>query len=241
VLAKRASKDNAFVKNCCRLAKKAAMIHVQEETSGLVRIGVSRVISFVAAVLVEGISLQAAGTGTIAEGTLRCILPFILNACNGKDSLGVKCSDWRGFGHILASCVAEHSVLSEEAHQTLATSLVQGAVELQKHLENQSVDDDIVVEKICSALVTLMAVLSTSADNSNEATQLAIVGRKAETFIGFPLPGPTYRAIVNLPCFVTALGYLCEERGFEVADLVASVLVTSLKNGKGNVILELVS
>jgi hypothetical protein len=120
ILAKRAAKDDTLLRYCCEMAKTASKIHESEcggELFQAPRRGVSRVISFAAAVVVEALSLQSMNPthhGSIAEPTLRCILPFVLSACGDKKkaefSLGMICGDWRGFGYVIASCITEKCV-----------------------------------------------------------------------------------------------------------------------------------
>jgi hypothetical protein len=94
ILAKRASRDISLIKVYCEMAKSAAEIHASE-SDDLPRRGVSRVISFSAAVLLEALNIQTSATGSISEPALRTLLPFVLSSCGDG---GSKCSDWRGFG-----------------------------------------------------------------------------------------------------------------------------------------------
>ena len=218
IIAKRASKAHLIMKHACDIAKHAAKIHVSEAKYDIRR-GISHCISFGAAVVVEGFTLQATASGTVQEATLRTVLPYCLNAC-GNDKIGFKNEDWRGFGYIVASCIAEHSVLTPEAADTLASTIVEGVA---------IYDEDDELERVVDGLETLIAVLS-SYSYAESDTILSIVGLKTAQFTGYHLAPKTFKSLTQLPLLVEAIGMLHEQRGVIVAPLIASVAVAALQN-----------
>jgi len=158
-IAKKAAGDDALVASLCKLAKDAARIHSIDVPSssgadneagiGPVqpRQGVSRLISFAAAVLVEALDIQTtAGTsvGSAKEPTVRVILPYVLGACcgnekergtkndsEGKVSLSIICPDFRSWGYVMASAlVAKCPAIAPEVREVIATTISKGALEM---------------------------------------------------------------------------------------------------------------
>ena len=217
ILAKRASRDISLIKVYCEMAKSAADIHASE-SDDLPRRGVSRVISFAAAVLLEALSIQTSATGSISESTLRTLLPFVLSSCGVG---GNKCPDWRGFGQVLASCVAESCVLSMEAREALATNIVKGA------LQTEQSD----VELVADCLATLMTVLSVSPNGTQpDNSKLAMLSSRKSADarnLGYSLPVDTYKALIKLDSLAAAVGRLYSDRNLVVAPLVASILASA--------------
>ena len=228
IIAKRASKAHLMMKHACEIAKHAAKMHVSEAKHDIRR-GISHCISFGAAVVVEGMTLQATACGTVEEVTLRVVLPYCLNAC-GKDKIGLKNADWRGFGYIISSCIAEHSVLAPEAADTLASTIVDGV---------SIYDEEDEIDRVVDGLVTLIAVLS-SFSNAKSDTILSIVGLQTLQFTGYQLPPKTFKSLAQLPLFVSALGLLHEQHGLVIAPMIASVAVACLQNANNNLVSRLI-
>jgi hypothetical protein len=220
------------------MAKTASKIHESEcggELFQAPRRGVSRVISFAAAVVVEALSLQSMNPthhGSIAEPTLRCILPFVLSACGDKKkaefSLGMICGDWRGFGYVIASCITEKCVLAPDACEVLATTLARGALETEHAFETIGPMDDPEApqsfEVVADSLITLMTVLSQTpkADKRHSKSSGHIDSP------GYALPVQTYRALSKLTCLSKAVGHLFSDRNLVVAPLVASLISVAI-------------
>jgi hypothetical protein len=267
VLAKRASKGDTLIRYCCDMAKTASMIHESECGGKLFqapRRGVSRVISFAAAVVVEALSLQSMNPthhGSIAEPTLRCILPYVLSACGDKKkagfSLGMICADWRGFGHVMASCINEKCVLAPDAREVLATTLAKGALETERAFETIGLMDDpeaLPFEVVADSLVTLMTVLSQT-PKADTTLRLVLIPSKRHSrssdhvvYLGYALPVQTYRALSKLTYLSKACGHLYSDRNLVVAPFVASLISVAItrlpSESKGSslrLILDLVS
>lgn len=243
ILAKRASRDISLIKMYCDMAKSAAEIHASE-SDDLPRRGVSRVISFAAAVLLEALNIQTSATGSISEPALRTLLPFVLSSCGDG---GSKCPDWRGFGcvshgihngillcahythclhlsfslvfrQVLASYIAEACMLSIEAREALATNIVKGA------LQTEQSD----VERVADCLATLMTVLSASTNETQaNSSKLALLPsrKNADTrTLGYSLPVAIYKTLIKLDSLAAAVGHLYSGRNLVVSPLVASIL-----------------
>ena len=236
VLAKRAAKDDALIRVYCEMAKSAANIHALEchfTPFQRVRKGVSRVMSFAAAVLLEAMNIQATHRGSIAESTLRTLLPHVLSACgdNSVDndySLGMTCSDWRGFGQVMASCISEKCVLSNEARETLATSICKGALETERACMESH---DGAVELVADCVATLMTVLSVSPKDASNSKLEMVPSRANKSFhdaLGYALPVNTYQTLIQLKVLSKALGHLYSDRDLVVAPMVASLVAVTL-------------
>lgn len=228
IIAKRASKAHLLMKHACDIAKHAAKVHVSEGRDEIRR-GISHCLSFGAAVVVEGLTLQATATGTMEEASLRVVLPYCLNAC-GKDKIGFKNLDWRGFGYIVASCIAEHAVLAPEAADALASTIVEGV---------SIYDEGCDVERVADGLATLMVVLSSLPKAENDTT-LSIVGQKAAQYAGYIIPPKTFKSLSKLPLLVSALGVMQGHRGFVVANMIASLVVLGIQNPNTKLVLSLI-
>jgi hypothetical protein len=230
------------------MAKTASMIHESEcggELFHAPRRGVCRVISFAAAVVVEALSLQSTNPthrGSMAEPTLRCILPFVLSACGDKTktefSLGMICGDWRGFGHVMASCITEKCVLAPDAREVLATTLAKGALETERAFETRGLMDDPEAprsfEVVADSLVTLMTVLSQT-PKADTTLRIVLIPSKRHSktsghveYIGYALPVQTYRALSKLSCLSKAVGRLFADRNLVVAPFVASLISVAI-------------
>ena len=130
-LAQKVMQNTNFVRTVCRLATRMAKLHCQEQAhrsddaeddyhsqqqqrqQALPRRGIARVLSFTAAVLVEGLSWQATttslsvGNNEKQEAILRILLPYILQSVSNNISDAYCCSDWTTWGYCLASVLAE--------------------------------------------------------------------------------------------------------------------------------------
>lgn len=156
-ISKKVAGDDALIASLCKLAKDAARIHSADvptssadEEAGIgpvqPRQGVSRIISFAAAVLVEALDIQTTAVtsaGSAKESTLRVILPYVLGACcgnekvkgartgDGKTSLSIICPDFRSWGYVMASAlVAKCPAIAPEVREVIATKISKGALEM---------------------------------------------------------------------------------------------------------------
>lgn len=247
-LAKRAARDNTLLRYCCDMAKAASMIHESECEGQLFqapRRGVSRVISFAAAVIVEALNIQStnpANNGSVAEPTLRCLLPDVLNACGDKKkagfSLGMICADWRGFGHVLASLITEKCVLAPDARELLATTVAKGAKESERAFGTVEAMEDPDAQQcfamVADSLVVLMTVLSQKAKGETTAGLITIPSKRHSKrhldadCLGYALHVGTYLVLVKLKCLSTALGHLHHDCDLIVAPFVASLVSVAI-------------
>ncbi len=140
-------KDNgggtAIVVKICEIAKRAARIHARERKAGYrseeARRGVSACISFAAATIAETMHIQQNSSGFVDEAFLRIIIPVVLNAIdalNSKSSkkkanfsTGALCPEWRSFGRIVISLIAESCDLKLDLEHALIEALVKGCKE----------------------------------------------------------------------------------------------------------------
>ena len=139
------TKDNGggtiVVERIGEIGKKAAKIHARERKTGFqfdhARRGVSVCISFAAATLAETIHIQQSSAGSIDETFLRVMIPVLLNSVeathNSKKgtnfSLGALCPEWRSFGRVMISLIAESCDLNEDLNHALVDAIVKGCNE----------------------------------------------------------------------------------------------------------------
>ena len=71
VFARRAAKNNALAVVVCNIAKSAAVLHVEGGGDAGVQQGLLHMISFLAAVLSEALTLQRNAPGSLQESTMR--------------------------------------------------------------------------------------------------------------------------------------------------------------------------
>lgn len=217
VIAKRASKAPLLLKLACDIAEHSATN------------GGGMGISFGAAIVVEGLTMQATATGTIDEAGLRVVLPHCIRACSGGGKTTVNNEDWRGFGYVVASCIAEHAVLTVDVADGLASSIVKG---LTMYTDEKN------LEQVADGIATVMVVLSSlPRDDSKKTntTMLRIGHRSNKTatepeYMGYTLPPKTFSRLAKLPFLGAALGLLHEQRGYVVAHLLSSLVVVDLSN-----------
>mmetsp|Transcript_2575 Transcript_2575/g.5440 ORF Transcript_2575/g.5440 Transcript_2575/m.5440 type:complete len:2560 (+) Transcript_2575:317-7996(+) len=206
-VSKKAAGDDAVISSLCKIARDVARIHSDEvDASGggggsatgpiQPRRGVSRVISFVAAVLVEALDIQTTAVtsaGSAEETTLRILLPYVLGACcgndstkggkDGKPSLSIVCPDYRSLGYVMASAlVAKCPAISLEVREVMATACAKGAVEMVNSLGCGKSDNAKArasmeaVEEVTTSVLALLSVLSIGSSTSPEEGTAQSVG-----------------------------------------------------------------
>ena len=117
-------------------------------TKTKIRPGISYVLSFTAALLVEALTLQCKEHSSVRESTLRTMLPFILTAC-GPDHeftnhppstsfLLHLCSDFRVWGYILTTTLLEKCTLNDTTKEVMANSIVMGFNHIQFILQQST-------------------------------------------------------------------------------------------------------
>ena len=166
---------NVILSKLCQFGVEVIRLNVLESTSTNIEVdssdinigqkklkrGSSLIVSFIAAVVVEAMTIQNSNLGTLSEGTLRCLVPFALGAVgstklkrekrkrtngniNYSDtfSLGSQCHDWRAFGYIIVSTLMKHCELGVDVKKVLATEIVNGSIEVYNmHLSRNRLRD----------------------------------------------------------------------------------------------------
>ena len=250
LIAKWAARDDGLIGALAGLARDAAGAHSAEvrarspdwaASGGVggsvpVRPGVSRVISFVAAVLTEAMEVQTrdrSNHGSVKESTVRAILPFVLGSCgdgganngdgNGDDdvdgdgaSFSATCPDYRSYGNVLASALASlcGPSLSPDVREVLAATVLKGA-------GGKGNDGAAAVADLAEAILTAASVLSSSSSSGSGTGSAA-------------LPPSVYRALCSRPLSLpSALGLLLAEEGGTgggaTGALIASVAKSALE------------
>jgi len=202
----------------CDVARRASKIHFQETThfspttdysTMVTRKGISLIISFSTVTLAEILHIQNSKAGTIAEPTIRCLLPYVLGAVeprrnwkkdmNSKESkswsLGAVCTEWRSFGYILISILMGNCDLSIDACEALAIGIVQGSAEVDGMLRlNKNVGDQFVgkslstessltaMESASDSLLALMSIVSSCNIEKGNTDEGGIILRSPLSF-----------------------------------------------------------
>jgi U3 small nucleolar RNA-associated protein 10 len=235
-------KDNGsgaiLVKRICDLSKRAAKIHSVEQSSsakdGNVRRGISLFISFALAVIAEALHIQFTMLGSIDESMLRCLVPFVLSAIEpsrskGADwSIGTLCREWRAFGYVLVSLIAEKCQLSYDLYDAFTVGVIRGALESVKlfqsdhtDVENDSAIMQSVFDSCTDSLIVLASIVSiyTGMKENEELGQyLLLVGSPQK--IGCLLSLRCYKSLMKMPLLHKVLGNLSEEKQKSVTDLL---------------------
>ena len=92
-----------------------ALVELVDEESSETRRGIAQMLSFTCTLVVEGL-LQ---TNHPSEEMLRTLLPTLLQACSHPT-----CADWRGWGSVVASVVAEKMDLAPKTVQDITCALL---------------------------------------------------------------------------------------------------------------------
>jgi hypothetical protein len=237
-IAKRvALQDDSYLwTQFCQLAKDTAHTHSLEEESENARRGISRVVSFSAAVLVEALDLSQKRNANIPESTLRCLLPHVLEAAKSSDTI---CGDYKyGWAHILACTLAERTHLSEQATSVLSTTLISSIPWDNSH---PPVDVETLANTILAAFAILMQgttddEVGTISSNDVNPSKLVAAAQsfknKEASSVGLAyLPVGAYRALIRQDensLLAASLGHLHTARSIDMTPLVASLLSTAL-------------
>ena len=231
-IAKWTGNDNheELIVQLCQLAQEASCVYVDGQN---IRRGISLIVSFVAAVLTEAIILLSKRLVNIKESTVRCLLPHILDAVEGKYT---SCADWISFGYVMASTLLENCVLMNDVKEVLATSILKGVTS-----SRSSNDDFTSIEKIENAANAVVAVYSivVKIEKNDEASNsknlktkksfLPSVGKNNSQDLGCNIPITTYRAMVKLQDLLPpSLGFLYDERDLDVKPLLGALLSLSI-------------
>jgi hypothetical protein len=285
-LARQVAQHTPLVQHVCQLAKRMAQIHAQEVMAATTantslsawpplatRRGVSHVLSFCAAVLVEALQWQSTKTGTLDEATIRILLPYLLTACGGngdssghkkkknqkqiqldKWSLSVTCPEYRGWGHVLASCIVELGVLSGEVQQFLLHTLMQGALEMDRACCVSNSDNrhdghwpEHRVEAAADSILVILSVLvrlphSDHDNDGNHHTHKTFLRKvrglssqqqqqqqSSLVVMGYPcIAQSTIKDLSEWEALVPAVTYVYGKMDMDVTNLVAATLVASL-------------
>ena len=249
VLAKNAAKDDALFTICCEMGQTAAKVHASEimlrGDDQSVRTGISRVISFAAAVVVEALDMQVqnAPTSSLSEQTLRNILPYVVSACEsskpGKNKIafGQVCADWRMFGYIVAAAVAERCVLSPQVKEVLTVTIVKGAAVMGQAgaggVDDSDDDDEEetmeALDITADAFLTVLAVLlrgRRDVQDQKDFAFLLVDGVEK----GCVLPRKTFMSLCRHRLLAPTLGYIVETREEEdISPFLAAFLALALK------------
>jgi hypothetical protein len=118
-------------------------------------VGINRVLSFVGAVMAEGLTHQAHGIrsssnrgqqqaltdqGYLKESTVRLLLPFLVETLEPKYL--VSCVEFRSLGYVLICVMADVCVMVSAARELLATTMVKSITRVQHQDDSDDEDMD---------------------------------------------------------------------------------------------------
>lgn len=220
-LAKRASRDDAILKVLCRLGKNAAATHCREistsssSTRGSRR-GVQDVVSFSAGTIVEALHIQSTTMGDVPEPSLRAILPYVLSACSSEGGGDKTCTDWRGWGRLLATTAASkcpslsvevRSELCDAIANGISAPLVASAISsvvsfAPSEKEGEfAVSDEEAVDDASGAMAALLSVLVAGGSGDEDDVEGYLYLPKSnggdQLYLGCDLPSSTYRILTK--------------------------------------------
>ena len=211
--------------NYANFAQQVASVHSQQGNNN-VRRGISLILSFVAAVLVEAIIISSNRSQSIKDSTVRALLPHILDAVQGKH---IECADWRSFGCVLISTLLDNCTLNNDVKEVLATYILKGVIPTSTaialsssdkinnghELNNASIQT---LENVANAIVAVLSILI-KIENHDDKNLL----------LGYNMPMSTYRAMVKLHHLLpSTLGFLFDERNLDVKPVLSSLLSISI-------------
>ena len=202
LLARHVVQKTDLLRRVCRLASAVADWHSQElHTSNHARRGIAAVLSFTAALIVEGLAQQQQNSDQM-ETILRTAFSTVVAACGSQGGP----DDWRGWGYVVASVLAETADLSPKATATLTTRMVSAVA-------TQSLD------RQADAMAAVLSVLQ----QQPEASLPLVNGH----WLGCLLPAATRDVVLQQTWMADALGLLHRDRRIVVAPFVAALLVAS--------------
>lgn len=215
-------------------------------TTAFPRQGIARLLSYSAAVLVQGLSWLTTVTDDFKlsnhwPAVVRSLLPTLLSACGCNANSN---TDWASWGYVVASVLAETCPLAPQTVQVLVVQTLKGAVSLQ-----QEIDVAAVADSIAAALAILLPPHATMVLPKEQAQQqetyLLLTNGK---WVGCPLlyrdtnanggagdvtskNDRIWHALEDIEAetFSAAVGHLHADRNVYVAPFVAAVCLAALQ------------
>jgi U3 small nucleolar RNA-associated protein 10 len=175
--------------------------------------GAAPVLSFTAAILVEGLAWTQKQGQEDLEGISTIIFPTVLSACAGASQ------EWKGWGWVVSSVLVETVPLSSKYLEMLT----------EKILEDSS----------SSAVMVVISLLSqqTTELSSNKRSHYLPLMNGAHLGCAV-LPKDTRGKLVQIPGLPSMLGELQQE--IVIAPFVASLLVGCLAFGNSGILIEMI-
>ncbi|GAX28202.1 U3 small nucleolar RNA-associated protein 10 [Fistulifera solaris] len=175
--------------------------------------GAAPVLSFTAAILVEGLAWTQKQGQEDLEGISKIIFQTVLSACEGASQ------EWKGWGWVISSVLVETMPLSSKYLGILT----------EKILEDSS----------SSAVMVVISLLSqhTTELSSDKRTHYLPLGNGSHLGCAV-LPKDTREKLVQIPGLPSMLGEL--QREIVIAPFLASFLVGCLAHGNSGIVIEMI-
>ncbi|GAX11536.1 U3 small nucleolar RNA-associated protein 10 [Fistulifera solaris] len=175
--------------------------------------GAASVLSFTAAILVEGLAWTRKQAQEDLEGISKIIFPTVLSACVGASQ------EWKGWGWVVSSVLVETMPLSSKYLEIL----------MGKILEDSS----------SSAVMVVISLLSqnTTELSLDKRSHYLPLGNGSHLGCAV-LPKDTREKLVQIPGLPSMLGELQQE--IVIAPFVASLLVGCLAHGNSGIVIEMI-
>jgi hypothetical protein len=214
LIAQHVVKHPDLIRTVGRLAKQQAALaatSITQESLISARRGISHILSFTVAVLVEGLAWQTAADRLPAqqEASLRAMLPFCLAACESQTG----CLEWTAWGHVLASVLAETMDLAPVSVEAISKSILSAPETFQQQ-----------ADALTALLAVLLPLQQQQMENSD--SYLPLLTNK---LLGCDLPRSCLRTLRKWPQLPTVLGHLHEDCRTIVAPLIATLFVLGLE------------
>ena len=228
VIAQRIANDDALLSKLLLSTQSLVKNCISFDTSTTITpAGVNKVLSFVGAVVTEGLTYQAHMvnkaqiTPFLKESTVRLMLPFLLSTFDST------CPEFKNLGYVITCVMADLCVMVSGARELIATKMVKGIKSPKHELlkmevddgesadEDSEMEDSLYKEQLADCLVILNVLL---VHGKHEAGD--------ETYCGFPLlpkSGHDENLIITIGCSMPLSTYLalCRFGGETLASALA--------------------
>lgn len=243
-LAVNVMKHTDILRTVCSVTRNMAALHNQEIAAAVThnvyddsdldsdsragrypRQGIAQVLSFTAALLVEGLSWMVVASSlddSDKETILRTLLPTLMAAIDASNHHNNP--DWTAWGYVVVSVVAETMELAPTLVELLCTKILRSrhsAVDDDEDDRNEADADALT----CVLSIILPCRKLNSINSIEESSYLPLLNDK---LLGCPLPKGVFEAMVvphrNQNSFPAVLGHLYTNRNTIVAPFIGALL-----------------
>jgi hypothetical protein len=252
LVARHVVQDLSLLRALCQWTSSVAALHTNNSnskndhedtaTTAFPRQGIARLLSYSAAVLVQGLSWLTTVTddsklSNLWPAVVRSLLPTLLSACGCNASSN---TDWTSWGYVVASVLAETCPLAPQTVQVLVAQTLKGAISVSETDTDVAAVADSVAAALSILLPPHVTMVLPKKQQQQQETYLVLTNGK---WVGCPLlwtdPNSDddskndriWQALEDLDAetFGAAVGHLHADRNVYVAPLVAAVCLAALQ------------